>query len=206
MQIHRKHHRVIRTAHHRLLAGPPPDQEISVYSRDVLLHPDVDRIRDHFGRSKSISVAASRHGDAVCIDEQQIRIGVVAVSNRERILLCRRVVSERLCTSGEVRHHKMLCTLLQDPVVALLGGSALNGLKIMVRRNAVVFGDSCGAGSELLLILPDDDLRRKRIIVIIRSGNRGIQTLLPAVYRCEHNALACGSRQILKISAVAAAG
>ena len=73
-------------------------------------------------------------------------------------------------------------------------------------RVALVLGASCGACSELLLILPDDDLRRKRIIVIIRSGNRGIQTLLPAVYRCEHNALACGSRQILKISAVAAAG
>ena len=100
----------------------------------------------------------------------------------------------------------MLCTLLQNPVVALLSRSALNRLYIMVCRYAVVFDNSGRACSELLLILPNDNLRSQSIVIVVCSPNRRIQPLLPTVYRCKHNALACNFRQVLKISAVAAAG
>ena len=77
----------------------------------------------------------------------------------------------------------MLCALLQNPVVALLSRSALNRLEIMVCRNAVICRNARRTRSELLLILPKDDLCSQSIVIVVCSCDRSSQSILPTVYR-----------------------
>ena len=100
----------------------------------------------------------------------------------------------------------MLGHLLQNPVVALLCGSALDGVVVHIRINAIIGGNGGRARAELLLVLPDDALCCKCEVIIVRTGNRAGHTFVIAVHQRHHDSVLCGNRQILKILTVLPAG
>ena len=90
--------------------------------------------------------------------------------------------------------------LREKPIVAFLGGSALNTLVVGVGRNAItVCSKSCWRGTKLLLILPKDHLSSNRKIVLIRSADGCGLARMPTVNRGEHKTVLHGCGKILKV-------
>ena len=96
--------------------------------------------------------------------------------------------------------------LLQNPVVAFLSRTIFQGGIEQIGFNAICRCKACRTRSDLLLILPDDTLRRVDEIIHIRSCNGRRSSIVPAIHQRHHDSVLCGNGQILKILAVLAAG
>ena len=211
VQLEVEEHGIFRAGSHRLLAGTAPNEHLAHTEVGLLLRGDHHGTGDHVLARESVLVSAAGDGDAAG-REVNIGQGIVGVGQGDAVVVIRLVVLHRvglciaLITGGEARHNVVPGHLLQDPVVAQLCRSALDGVVVHVRINAVIGGNGRRAGTELLLILPNDALRCKRIIIIIRTGNRGGHTLVISVHQSHHDSELSGNGQVLKILAVFAAG
>ena len=155
-------------------------------------------------------VAASCYGNTAC-GELNIGQCVVGVLQRQAVFLRVGIVFQRvgvrtvLASRRKARNGIMLCHLRQNPVVAFLGGSALQGIVVGVRINPVCAVQVGWACAELLLVFPDNRLGRKSVIICVCACNGRGFALTPAVHQSHHNTELSVSRQVLKIRAVLAA-
>ena len=204
-------HRVFCAGGHRLLAGAAPNEHLAHAEIGLLLRRDHHSIGNHVLAGEGVLVSAAGNGNAAG-REVDIGQGVVGIGQGDAVVVIRLIVlhgvglSIALIARGEARHNIVLGHLLQNPVVALLCGSALDGVVVHIRINAVVGGNGGRARAELLLVLPDDALCCKCEVIIVRTGNRAGHTFVIAVHQRHHDSVLCGDRQILKILAVLAAG
>ena len=211
VQFEVEEHRGFCAGGHCLLAGAAPNEHFAHAEIGLLLRRDHHSIGNHVLAGEGVLVFAASHGNAAG-REVDIGQGVVGVGQGDAVVVIRLIVFHGvgLCVAliarGEARHNVVLGHLLQNPVVALLCGSALDGVVVHIRINAVVGGNGGRARAELLLVLPDDALRRIGEVIIVRSGNGGGHALMIAVHQRHHDSVLRGNRQILKILAVLAAG
>ena len=211
VQLEIEIHGIFRAGSHRLLAGAAPNEHLAHAEVGFLLCGDRHSVGNHVLAREGILISAAGDGNAA---GREIDIGesVVGVRQRNAVVVICLIVLHRvglriaLIAGGEARHNIVLGHLLQDPVVAFLGRSALDGMIVHVRVDAVVGSNGGRAGTELLLILPNDALRCKRKIIIVRSGNGGCHALVITVHQRHHDSELCGNGQVLKILAVLAAG
>lgn len=211
VQLEVEEHRVFRAGSHRLLAGAAPNEHLAHTEVGFLLCRDHHGIGNHVLAGEGILIPAAGDGNAAG-REIDIGQGVIGVGQGDAVIIIRLIVLHRvglciaLIAGREARYNIVLGHLLQDPVVAFLGRSALDGVVVHIRIDAVVGGNGGRTGTELLLILPNDALRSKRKIIIVRSGNGGCHALMITVHQRHHNSELCGNGQVLKILAVLAAG
>ena len=204
-------HRVFCAGGHRLLARAAPNEHLAHAKIGLLLRRDHHSVGNHVLAGEGVLVSAAGDSNAAG-REVDIGQGVVGIGQGDAVVVIRLIVlhgvglSIALIAGSKARHNVVLGHLLQNPVVALLCGSALDGVVIHIRINAVVGGNGGRARAELLLVLPDDALCCKCEVIIVRTGNRAAHALVIAVHQRHHNSVLCGDRQILKILAVLAAG
>ena len=204
-------HRVFCAGCHRLLAGATPNEHFAHAEIGLLLRRDHHSVGNHVLAGEGVLVSAAGDGNAAG-REVDIGQGVVGVGQGDAVVVIRLIVFHGvgLCVAliarGEARHNIVLGHLLQNPVVALLCGSALDGVVVHIRINAIVGGNGGRARAELLLVLPDDALCCKCEVIIVRTGNRAGHTFVIAVHQHHHDSVLRGDRQILKILAVLSAG
>ena len=202
-----EHNRVFRAAHHRLFRRAAPDKNVVVHVRNVLLGTHRYNVGEHSGRSKGVFVSASANRDTVSVGKSKVSVCVVGIGQCKRILFGRCIVLKGMRLSGKTGCNQVIGHLFQNPVIALFRRSAFNSFEVAVTRNTVAIRSNFrGTGSELLLILPNDDLCCKCIIIIVCSGNLSLLSLLPTIHGGQHNTFSCCLRQILKIPAVRTAG
>ena len=204
-------HRVFCAGGHRLLAGAAPNEHLAHAEVGLLLRRNHHSVGNHVLAGEGVLVSAAGNGNAAG-REVDIGQGVVGIGQGDAVVVIRLIVlhgvglSIALIAGSKARHNVVLGHLLQNPVVALLCGSALDGVVVHIRIYAVVGGNGGRARAELLLVLPDDALCCKCEVIIVRTGNRAGHTFVIAVHQRHHDSVLCGNRQILKILAVLAAG
>ena len=100
----------------------------------------------------------------------------------------------------------MLCHLGQDPVIALLCRTAINGAQVIIptdpRRAGVQI---LRAGPQLLLVFPHEDLRRDCIIILIGSRYRRTFSRLPSIDAGEHDPILRSIGQVLEVCTILSA-
>ena len=211
VQFEVEEHRVFCAGGHRLLAGAAPNEHLAHAEVGLLLCRNHHSVGNHVLAGEGVLVSAAGDSNAAG-REVDICQGVVGVGQGDAVVVIRLIVLHGvgLCVAlvarREARHNIVLGHLLQNPVVALLCGSALDGVVVHIRINAVVGGNGGRTRAELLLVLPDDALCCKCEVVIVRTGDRAGHTFVIAVHQRHHDSVLCGDRQILKILAVLAAG
>ena len=143
VQLEIEIHGIFRAGGHRLLAGAAPNEHLAHAEVGFLLCGDRHGVGNHVLACEGILIPAAGDGNAA---GREIDIGesIVGVRQRNAVVVIRLIVFHRvglriaLIAGGEARHNIVLGHLLQDPVVAFLGRSALDGMIVHVRIDAVV--------------------------------------------------------------------
>ena len=210
VQLEVEEHGIFRAGSHRLFAGATPNEHLAHAEVGFLLRGDHHGVGNHVLACEGVLISAAGDGNAA-FGEVDVGEGIVGIGQRDAVVVIRLIVLHRvglriaLTAGGEARHDVMLGHLIQNPVVALFSRTVLQRGIEQIRVNAVCRGKACGAGSDLLLILPDDALCRVDEIIHIRSGNGRRHIVMPAIHQRHHNAVLRGNGQVLKILAVLAA-
>ena len=158
-------HRVFCARGHRLLAGAAPNKHLAHAEIGFLLRRDHHSIGNHVLAGEGVLVSAAGDSNAAG-REVDISQGVVGVGQGDAVVVICLIVFHgvglcvALVAGGEARHNIVLGHLLQDPVVAFFSRTVLQRCIEQVSIHAICRGEACRAGSDLLLILPDDTLRR----------------------------------------------
>ena len=152
VQLEVEEHGIFRAGSHRLLAGTAPNEHLAHTEVGLLLRGDHHGTGDHVLAREGILISAAGDGNAA---GREIDVGesVVGVGQGNAVVVICLIVLHRvglriaLIAGGEARHNVVSGHLLQDPVVAFLGRSALNGVVVHIRVNAVVGGNGGRAGT-----------------------------------------------------------
>ena len=138
----------------------------------------------------------------------QVDIQVVGVGNSQGIDLSAGVPFQLqnrgipLFRCGKGRDGGVGRHLFQNPVVCLFRGTPGNHTVILVRRSMAVAVSAVGVAPKLLLVFPENNLRRNFIIVLIDSGNRKGGAGFPAIDRGQGNAALGSGREHIQVIAV----
>ena len=207
LDVHKEGNRIAGAGHHGLVAGPAPDQHI-VGNRNVLSELKAHRVHNHVFAGEGVLVAVPAHGHAAAGKHFQVDIQVVGVGNSQGIDLPAGVPFQfqdrgiPLVRRGKGRDGGMGRHLFQNPVVCLFRRTPGNHAVILVRRSVTVAVSAIGVAPKLLLVFPEDDLRRNLIIVLIDPGNRKGGAGFPAIDRRQGNAALGSGREHIQVIAV----
>ena len=210
VQLEIEKHRVFCARSHRLLARTAPDKHLAHAKICPLLCGDHHSIGNHVLTGEGVLIAAAGNGDAAC-GEVDVGQSVIGIRQRNAVVVLGLVILHRvglsiaLIAGREARHNIVLRHLIQNPVVALLSRTVLEGIIEQIRVYTVCRSAACGARSDLLLVFPDDALRRIDEVIDIRAYDRRRHIIMPPVHERHHNSVLCGNGQILKILAILSA-
>ena len=205
--VHKEGNRVAGAGHHGLITRAAPDQHV-VGNRNVFSELKAHRLHNHVFAGEGVLVAVPAHGHAAAGKHLQVDIQVVGVGNSQGIDLSAGVPFQfqnrgiPLIRRGKGRDGGVGRHLFQNPVVCLFRRTPGNHAVILVRRSVAVAVPAVGVAAKLLLVFPEDDLRRHFIIVLIDSGNRKGGAGFPAIDRSQGNAAPGSGREHIQVIAV----
>ena len=173
VQFEVEEHRVFCAGGHRLLAGAAPNEHLAHAEVGLLLCRNHHSVGNHVLAGEGVLVSAAGDSNAAG-REVDICQGVVGVGQGDAVVVIRLIILHgvglciALIARGEAWHDVVLGHLLQNPVVAFLSRAIFQGGIEQIGFNAICGCKACRTRSDLLLIFPDDALRRVDEIIHVR--------------------------------------
>ena len=200
LDLYKEGNRVAGTGHHSLVAGSAPDQHV-IGNRDVLSEFKNDRVHNHVLTGERVLVPVSCDGNAAAFQSLQIDFQVIGVRDSQGIDLFLRVPFQfqLRCLAflrGSKRGNRgMGSNLGKNPVIGFFRRTSGNHAEILVGVCMAVPVPAVRVAPKLLLVLPENDLCRHFIIVLVNAGHREGSAGFPAVDRREGDPPSCLGRE-----------
>ena len=92
--------------------------------------------------------------------------------------------------------------LLQNPIINLFGWPSLHNAEEGIFRDTSIVVAAGGVAAELLLVFPNDTLRRHVPVISVDTGHGEGSPRLPAIQGSQHDPAPGSLRQLVEILAV----
>ena len=205
--LYKEGNRITGAGHHGLIARPAPDQHV-IGNRNIFSKLKRNRVHHHTLTGEGVFVPASCDRYTTAFQHFQVNLQVIGVRNRQGINLLFCVPFQfqlrrfAFFSGGEGGNRGMGSNLRENPVVGFLCRAPSDYIVKLICRCLPISVAAVRVGTELLLVLPQNNLSRHFIVICVNSGNRQSCAGFPTVNCCQGNSASGSRRKQLQISAV----